>query len=163
MPIEKVVVNASPLILLFKSDLESILPQLFSEIVVPEAVWDEIHRGADIASQKLYDYESDWVKRGLIDVPQEVLVWNLGDGESEVLSWAFNNKEYRAVVDDRAARNCAKTLGISTLGTGGILVLAKKQGLIESVSEALQKLQDVGLYVSDEIIKLLKQQAGETN
>jgi predicted nucleic acid-binding protein len=89
-------------------------------------------------------------------------VWNLGDGETEVLSWALNNKnQYRALIDDRAARNCAKTLGLSMLGTGGILVLAKRRGLIDSVGKTLIKLQDVGLYISEEIVFLLKKQAGE--
>jgi predicted nucleic acid-binding protein len=162
MPIEKIVANASPLILLFKSGSKGLLPQLFSEIVVPESVWDEVSRGGDVASQKLYDYESEWITRGTIQVPEEILVWNLGDGESEVLSWAYNNKnDYRAVVDDRAARNCAKTLQIPFLGTGGILVSAKKKNLIESVGDALQKLQNAGLYVSSEIVEILKQQADE--
>lgn len=105
MPIEKIVVNASPLILLFKSGLEGLLPQLFSEIVVPAAVWDEISRGGDVASQKLYDYELEWITRGTIQVPEEILIWNLGDGESEVLSWTYNSKnDYRAVVDDSTLR-----------------------------------------------------------
>lgn len=161
MLIEKVVINASPLILLCKSNLEELLPMLFTEIIIPKAVWDEVSRGADIASQKIYDYELTWLKRGLIQISEDVLVWNLGDGESEVLSWAFVNRDFRAIVDDRAARRCAETLGIQTLGTGGILILAKKRGLIESVSEELRKLQDAGLWVSEEVIELLKQQANE--
>ena len=161
MQIEKVVVNASPLILLFKSGFDDLLPQLFSTIIVPESVWDEILRGGDIAAQKLLDSKIIWTTRAAIQIPPEILVWNLGDGESEVLSWAFANRDFRAVVDDKAARNCAKTHGIETLGTGGILILAKKRGLIDSVGDALDKLKTVGLYVSDEIIKLLKHKAGE--
>jgi len=34
----------------------------------------------------------------------EIIAWDLGAGETEVLSWAFQNKDYEAVVDDRAAR-----------------------------------------------------------
>lgn len=163
MPIEKIVVNASPLILLFKSHFEWLPPKLFAEIVVPEAVWDEVSRGDDIASHKLYDYKLEWIARYLVSISDEILVWNLGEGESEVLSFALkSNNQYRAVIDDRAARNCAKSLGIPTLGTGGILVLAKKRGLINSVGEALKRLENVGLYISDEIIELLKKQAGET-
>ena len=86
MQIEKVVINASPLILLFKSHFEWLLPKLFTEIIVPEAIWDEVSRGDDIASHKLHDYELEWIKRGLIQISDEILVWNLGDGESEVLS-----------------------------------------------------------------------------
>lgn len=162
MQIEKVVINASPFILLAKSGFIELLPQLFTEICMPESVSIEIINGGDIATEKLYDCEEDWLIRCLVNHAEEVKVWNLGDGETEVLSWALNNKnQYRAVIDDRAARNCAKTLGIPMLGTGGILVLAKKRGLIDSVSEALKKLQDAGLYISDKIVDLLKKQASE--
>ena len=159
MPINNVVINASPLILLCKSDLENLLTELFDEILVPEAVVDEISRGNDIVSQKLQSLI--WLKKVSVRIPDEILIWNLGDGESEVLSFARANREVRAVIDDKAARNCARTLEIKILGTGGILILAKKRGLITSVTDALKKLQDAGLYISDGIAGLLKREAGE--
>ncbi len=48
MPVDKVVLNASPLILLCNSELAFILPKLFTEIVVPEAVWQEIVGGPHV-------------------------------------------------------------------------------------------------------------------
>ena len=161
MRIEKVVINASPFILLCKSGLISLLPELFSEICMPEAVWDEVGRGGDIASYQLYDYEQTWLRRYLIDAAEEVSAWNLGDGETEVLSFAFVNKSHTALIDDRAARRCAATLNIKTLGTGGILVLAKKRGLIENVSLELKKLTGAGLWLSDEIVEVILKQADE--
>lgn len=162
MSAEKVVINVSPLILLCKGGLENLLPQLFSTIVVPEAVWDEVSRGGDIASQKIYNYESTWLNRVSIKMREEIMAWNLGDGESEVLSWAYNNKDFAAMIDDRAARRSAQTFGINTLGTGGFLVLAKQKGLIPNVETELKRLQDAGLWLSDEIISLILKQAGET-
>ncbi|MEO6392685.1 MAG: hypothetical protein ABIP75_12625 [Pyrinomonadaceae bacterium] len=41
---------------------------------------------------KLYQYEGIWLTRGLIDIPNEIARWNLGDGESEVLSWAQSQR-----------------------------------------------------------------------
>jgi predicted nucleic acid-binding protein len=84
-----------------------------------------------------------------------------GIGESEVLSFALGRPGFRAMVDDKAARRCAKTLGIRTLGTGGMLVLAKRRGLIESVSDALATLRTVGLWMSDELVDLFLEEAGE--
>jgi len=78
-----------------------------------------------------------------------------------VLSFALKNPSYRAMVDDTAARRCAQTLGISTLGTGGTIALAKQRGLIESVTDRLQLLRDSGLWLSEEVFNLLKQKAGE--
>jgi predicted nucleic acid-binding protein len=161
MRVEKVVTNASPFILLCKSGLVDLLPELFSEIYMPERVSIEIIEGNDIAAEKLHDYEETWILRVLPTVAEEVLIWNLGNGETDVLSFAYGNENITALVDDRAARKCAATLNIKTLGTGGILLLAKNRGLIDSVGEALEELQNAGLYISNEIVELLRKQAGE--
>ena len=122
----------------------------------------EIIEGGDIATEKLYDFEETWLIRCLPNVAQEVLVWNLGDGETDVLSWAFLNEgNYTALIDDRAARRCGETLNVNTLGTGGILVLAKKRSLIENVSTELRKLQDAGLWLSNGVINAILKQADE--
>jgi predicted nucleic acid-binding protein len=162
--IEKVVANASPLIILFKGGLADLLPKLFTEIVVPNGVCDEISAGGPSDSAATALTETPWIHRIEINaVAPEVLIWNLGVGESEVLTFALADESYVAMIDDRAARNCARTLGIQAVGTGGALVLAKRRGLIPSVSVALQQLLDAGLWLSDEIVTLLRTQAGEKN
>lgn len=42
MRIDAVVINASPLITLFRSGQADLLPRLFNRIVVPDAVWQEV-------------------------------------------------------------------------------------------------------------------------
>ena len=64
-------------------------------------------------------------------------------------------------MDDLAARRCARVLGIKTLGIGGLLILAKKRGLINSVKDRLERLQESGLYLSKPVISLLLSKAGE--
>jgi predicted nucleic acid-binding protein len=59
------------------------------------------------------------------------------------------------------AKKCARSLGLSTLGTGSILILAKERGLIESVEQSLRTLQNVGLWITESVIQILKEQAGE--
>lgn len=159
MPIEKIVINASPLILLCKADLEYLLPELFEEIVLPDSVRREISAGGDSAADQAAN--APWLKHVTVDVSDDVAVWNLGDGESEVISFGLSHTEFRASIDDKAARNCARTLHVETLGTGGILVLAKRRSLIPSIDGPLTALRDSGLFISDDVIALLKQMAGE--
>ncbi len=92
-----------------------------------------------------------------------VAAWNLGDGESAVFSFAKMEPGYRAIVDDLAARRCARTLGVRTLGTGGLLVLAKRRGLIETVRDRINMVIDNGLYLSDSVVQLLLSEAGEVD
>jgi predicted nucleic acid-binding protein len=159
---DRVVVNASPLIVLFKAGLAHLLPQVFSEVLVPGAVWDEVIAGGanDIAAKGLVIV--DWAKRvEVATIAPVILAWSLGQGESEVLSVAFDQSGYRAVIDDAAARRCARTVQVPTLGTGGVLVLAKRRGLIASVESSLQELRNAGLWLSEEVVTLLIEQAGE--
>ena len=162
MPIEHVVINASPLIILFKARLEDLLPKLFCDIHIPQAVLSEV---TDV------DYEDEsvagishveWAKQAFIDhILPNISAWDLGAGESEVLTFAFQNPGFHAILDDKAARRCAKTLGIKTLGTGGLLILAKRRGLIASVASGLDRLRQSGLWISDELEDLLLKEAGE--
>ncbi|WP_199311999.1 DUF3368 domain-containing protein [Phormidium tenue] len=154
------VVNASPLIVLFKSSQADLLPRLFHEILIPQAVWQEVTiLQNDVASSQLIN--SAWAMPVEVSINSEIAAWDLGAGESAVLSYGMQHSGYRAVIDDAAARRCARALGIATLGTGGVLVLAKRQGLIDSVGERLKRLQEAGLWLSESIIVMLKQQAGE--
>lgn len=162
MLIERVVVNASPLIILFRGHLESLLPGLFSEICIPVAVWSEVTGGGYRDESVSGLINAEWAKKVKVPViSSSVAAWDLGIGESEVLSFAVEHSGFRAMVDDKAARRCAKTLGIRTLGTGGMLLLAKRRGLIESVSDALATLRTVGLWMSDELVDLFLEEAGE--
>ncbi len=159
MLIEQVVVNASPLIVLFKSHQAELLPQLFRDIVVPSAVWQEVTlaNSNDLASQQLPTVA--WARQVRVNLSPVIAAWDLGAGESEVLSFALVHPPYRAMIDDAAARRCARALDISTLGTGGVLVLAKRRGLISSIEDAIQAVQDAGLWLSADLVKLLKEQA----
>ena len=158
----KVVIDTSPLIVLFKSNLAYLLPQLFTEIIVTSAVWDEIVEAGktDVPSRQLPSVT--WAKKvNLTTVSPAIAAWGLDSGESEVLSYAWEHSGYRAIVDDAAARRVAKTLGIPVMGTLGILLLAKQKGVITSISSSIQALQDAGLWLSADLVKFLQEQAGE--
>jgi len=90
-----------------------------------------------------------------------ISTWLLGLGESQVLSYVQTHSDCVAIVDDRAARNCACTLKISVRGTLGVLLLAKKHGKIAQIRPLLTQLQNVGLRINtkliDEALKLAEE------
>lgn len=161
MHIESVVINASPLITLFRSGQAHILPQLFSRIIVPQAVWQEVvlDEWEDAAALALR--QQTWPLIEETEISPRVAAWSLGAGETAVLSYALAHAPLRAVIDDMDARRCAQTLGIPIFGTGGLLVLAKRRGLLSSVGEAIAKLRNAGLWLSEDIAQVLRVQAGE--
>jgi len=161
MPAYKIVINASPLILLFNNDLSFILHEIFQEVIVPKAVRKEIENSSrnDKAAQMVAD--TKWLNIMLVEALGDIIRWDLGIGETEVLSYAFSNREYIPVLDDNAAKKCAASYGIKTLGTGSVLILAKQKGLIDSVGDTLMKMRNSGMWISDYVMQLLQKKAGE--
>ncbi len=137
-------VNSSPLIVLGKIGLLSILPRLSSTLIIPSQVAAE---GNSFVTE--------------FPIESRVLAWNLGAGESALLSWCIRHREYEALIDDRAARNCADTFGVGVRGTLSILVVAKSEGLIPSVKPLIDEMRSQGFRLSDEAIDAVLLLAGE--
>jgi predicted nucleic acid-binding protein len=148
MPDQRVF-NASPLIVLGKVNLLSLLEELCEGIVVPAGVAAEIDRGSlDDAARKWMGLQGrSWIK-DVGHVHHSISAWDLGSAESEVLSWAYENPGYEVVVDDRAARECAYSMNIPVRGTIGMLLLAKRRKKIDRIAPVLIDLRKSGLRVS---------------
>jgi len=162
MPDRYWIINASPLILLGKIALLELLPRLTTNMLVPAGVIAEIQQGTanDTARQWLSQAPQNWI----MEVPHihpVVAAWNLGQGESEVLSFATFNPGYTVVIDDLAARNCAISLHLPMLGTLGILLMAKKDGLLDQITPFVKALQTVGMRLSPSLISKVLTLAGE--
>ena len=96
---ERWVVNASPLILLAKVQQLHLFSLLAETFVVPEAVVAEILAGPanDLARQFL---EAQPVTTVAVSASPLVLAWDLGAGETAVLSYALANPGWKAIIDD---------------------------------------------------------------
>lgn len=156
------VVNASPLISLAKISQVHILPKLCAQMIIPEAVAQEIKDGSDDdpAKKWLQTSGQQWVK-DIGNVSSVISAWDLGTGESEVLSWAYQHQAYQVVIDDLAARKCARTLNISVCGTIGVIVIAKKKGQIPSVKPLLKQLSGVAFRIDQRLFQEALRLAGE--
>ncbi|MGB3916864.1 MAG: DUF3368 domain-containing protein [Thiothrix litoralis] len=160
--VKRIVINASPLITLFRSQLHGLLPQLFETIYVPDAVWHEVVAGgANDAATRLLPTVSWAVRLPPCEVPLDIQRWNLGAGESAVLHHARTLQVDRALLDDAAARRCAKSIGVAMTGTCGVVVLAKRRGILLQAEPALRQLQAAGLWLAEDLISALLREAGE--
>jgi len=73
-----------------------------------------------------------------------LLRMELDQGEAEAIVLANEQKADLILLDEKAARRVAKKLGLPVLGTVGVLIWAKKSGLIDSLRERLDALQREG-------------------
>ncbi len=144
------VVNASPLISLDQIGCVYLLARLAREVIIPRGVIEEVGRGRTPLEPARLGVHS---AVAVIAVHPQVAAWDLGVGESEVLSWAMAAPGAVAILDDRAARLCAATLGVRTRGTLGVVLDAKKAGFVDAAAPLIEKLRAAGLYLSEALVK----------
>jgi len=82
--------------------------------------------------------------------------WDLGAGETEVLNCVVENSDAIAVIDDAAARKCARTLEVPYCGSLGVLVKAHKVGIIADLNACILAIQESGLFLSQSVLDQLK-------
>ncbi len=65
------------------------------------------------------------------------------------------------MLDDLAARRCARALGLATLGTLGLVLAAKRDGRIASARTMLAELRAAGMWLSDPVTERALALVGE--
>jgi predicted nucleic acid-binding protein len=148
------VANASPLIFLSRASHLYLLQHFAHRVLVPEPVHNEIReKGSDDITVRALEI-SPWIE--VVSpplVPEQILGWGLGPGESSVLALAYATRGMEAIIDDLAGRRCASLLGIPVRGTLGIVLTAKKRGLIPKARPVIETLIRSGMYLSKTVIE----------
>ena len=155
----KVVLNSSVIIALSTLGYLNKLKQIFKEILIAKAVYEEIcikGRGL-IGERELLEA----VKNNIIivkDVKNRLLVNALVDplamGEAETITLASEERADYTVIDDKLARRRAKSMKLNVIGTLRILRLMYDAKFIDKheLINALEKLKETGFRISEDII-----------
>ncbi len=143
-----VIADTSSLQYLHRLGLLVVLHQDYGTVVVPEAVLREIEsgiaRGADvphIASVPWITVES--VASGSL----HQIGSSLGLGEREVLGLALAKPNPLVILDDAHARREARRLSIACTGVLGILLKAKRDGIVNLLGPLLDDLSRDGFFL----------------
>ena len=154
--------DASPLILLSRAGYLDFLELVDPPVQVPAAVAEEIRQKGerDITVEALKN-DSRLVVVEAPPLLPEIRRRDLGAGESAVLAVAQKLQDAIALVDDLAARRCAEDLGIRVVGTAGLVLGAKRKGLIEEARTVFERLKAHGMYLSPKTLEGLLRRVGE--
>jgi len=149
------------LIFLAKIDALSLLEQLAGEVVVPFSVQCEVAAGGGVPGWGPMELPA-WLRlREDLPLPAEIAGWDLGAGESQVLVHTVSAGD-EAVLDDLQGRRCARALGVPATGTLGVILRAKKLGMIPAAQPLIEELLHRGLYLSRELVQLALRDVGES-
>lgn len=141
----EVVCDTPPLQYLHQTNLLHLLPDLAERVYVPAAVVHELDVGRDKGFQVPDVRSLAWAQvREPLGKAVLPLAIDLGPGESEVLALAMETPGCVVLTDDAFARRVARILGLAHSGTLGILLDAKKAGLIPAVAPIVDQLQSLG-------------------
>ena len=129
---------------------------------MPVEVRDEVcRRGLTDPTARAVD-RAEWLEVvSSPELPESVLTWGLGRGESAVLALALEGPDREVIFDDRQARRCASMLGLPSLGTLSLVLRAKDLGMIPLARPVLERLRFEGMFLSDFVMNQALAEVGE--
>lgn len=155
-----VIADSSALIALATCGALTILTQLYADVRVPQAVFDEVTDPDKPQGVELAAYLAGRVV--VVDFSRWVLAaGGLGQGELEAMALYKQLSADVLLLDDRRARSVAEHNHINCVGTLGVLLLAKHRASIPQVAPYIHRLRASSLYFSDELLFKVLELAGE--
>ena len=159
-----VVADTTPLIGLATIGRLGVLQELFEEVFIPQAVYDERVTHGRIDGRARHEVEkASWIR--VIQVKDRLAVDLLLDemdlGEVETIVLAVEMKADWVLMDERKGRRKLTQLSIPKIGTLGILLRAKELGMIQNLEKEIAELQKTGFVISQSVIDEILKAAGE--
>ncbi len=159
-----IVSDSSPLVSLSHIDMLMLINQMYGNVIIPQAVWDEVVvNGAGEPGAKEVE-SADWIhcKRVKNKNLVKALQQELDCGEAEAIALAIEENVKFVLMDERIGREVASNMGVSCVGLLGVLRNAKIQGLISDVKLILDKLQkEAGYRISSDLYHMILKDVGE--
>lgn len=85
----------------------------------------------------------------------------LGKGEASAIALAMELEDCLLIMDDLKARKTAQHLGLTVVGTLGLIVDAKLIGIIPTIKPILNKIRSTNFRISKQLEKILLEYANE--
>jgi len=157
----KVISDASTLIGLARIGQLNLLRKLYSQIIIPQAVLEEVSKEKKAGSEKISKASYIKIEKVKDEIAVKFLLGNLGKGESEVLVLAKEKQADLILIDEKKARKMARRAGFKVMGILGLLLVSKRNGFISNIKAFIDELNKQGFRLSNRVIKEILKEAGE--
>lgn len=141
-----------------------LLKDLYQSITLPTLVFEELSALADFGVDISVLQENTWlnVLTPSNNVLVKELMIDLHPGEAQAIALAIELNADLLILDDYEARKTATDLGLHITGLGGILLEAKRYGLLKDVRPLLDEIiHSAGFYLGKKVYDKILQLAGE--
>ncbi len=159
-----IVSNTSPLNNLAAIDQLDLLRELYSTIMIPEGVYQELMAVETPIHVSTQIQTTQWIKVEKVASLTQIalLQQQLDRGEAEAIALAIQLKADLLLIDEKQGRRVANNLNITLTGILGILITAKQKGLIKDVKPLLEKLKNqAGFWIKPNLYQNILQRVGE--
>lgn len=159
-----VISDTSPIVNLAAVGQLELLRQLYSKIVIPQAVRHEIVVVGAGQPGAIEVEASDWIQTHQVTNRTMVssLQLEVDDGEAEAIALAAELKADLLLLDERRGRIVVSRLGLKFIGLLGVLIEAKYRGLVPAIRPILDDLiGKAGFWITRELYDRVLQAAGE--
>ena len=154
------VADASALIALAACDSLALLDLLFGSLLVPDVVYREVTLGERPQAQRLRRYLQGKVRA--VDMQGFVYLDAFADaGETQAMLLYKEMDADFLLIDDKRGRKVAQINHIKTIGSLGVLLQAKRKGLIQAIAPLLVQISASPVFVSEQLIQTVLELAGE--
>lgn len=159
-----IVSDTTPLIGLASIGRLDLLQELFGEVYIPQAVFDEtVTFGRENSKAKQLVLNANWIH--VVEVKDRLAVNVLLDemdlGEVETIVLASEMNANWVLMDEKKGRRKLSQLNIPKIGTLGILLKAKELNLISFLKPEIEELQKSGFSISPLLVEEILDAAGE--
>lgn len=137
------VTNSTCLIGLERIGRLDLLPQVFSTVFVPPAVVAEVRSPLS------------WLRVQAVQnaVAVTTLKTQMDAGEAEAIALAMELGDVLLILDDKKARRVAQQLNLKVIGTVGMLLRGKRQGVIAEIKPLVLALLQADFRISERIVR----------
>jgi predicted nucleic acid-binding protein len=159
-----VVSDATPLIGLASIGRLPLLQEIFGEVYIPQAVYDEtVTHGRAEGSAKQDVDNASWIHVAQVQdrLAVNILLDEMDLGEVETIVLAGEMEADWVLMDEKKGRRKLSQLEIPKIGTIGILLKSKQIGLIPNLKHEIESIQKTGFSISQTVIDEVLKTAGE--
>lgn len=150
-----VISDTSSLCYLLLIDRVDLLPQLYGQVIIPQAVRDEL---ANVRSPKVVrqwiENPPDWLEIQIVEAESDAMLEDLDSGERQAILLLEQLNADLLLVDERKAREVARSRNIRIIGVLGILEAAAILGIVD-FPQAVVQLQQTTFRASASLIQSL--------